>query len=48
MIVLVENIGNVNIEINIDSEIRIFLEEMDKMIKDVEIFLIEDIKVEKN
>lgn len=47
LIVLVENIGNVNIEINIDSEIRIFLEEMDKMIKDVEIFLIEDKKLKK-
>lgn len=42
-----ENIGNANIEINIDSEIRISHEEMDKMIKDAEPFLIEDKKLKK-
>ena len=35
------------IEINIDSEIRISPEEMDKMIKDAETFLIEDKKLKK-
>lgn len=42
-----ENIGDANIEINIDSEIRISPEEMEKMIKDAETFLIEDKKLKK-